>query len=188
MILLAAGRLQRLDSLQIQAVGRSRAYLNAVSNRLAASSNQSRFLGMIVGTGISELMDGPEKSMKFDLDEMKTQEAQWYLNLPKVHDEIGSFESIKELESSRPSWMQARPAPVEPKIPASSKTKQDKKISFVEEVDEDDYQEEEDEDLIPYEKPDEDEDDDDEDPTLIQRNKPSAPVSVFHARRILHEH
>jgi hypothetical protein len=33
------------------------AYLNAVSNRLAASSNRARLLGMIIGTGISELIE-----------------------------------------------------------------------------------------------------------------------------------
>lgn len=137
---------------------------------------------MIVGTGISELLDGPEKSMKFDLEEMKTQEAQWYLSLPKISDEVGSFESMQEIEKARPSWMQAhRPQHENTNSRSGPKNTKAQKISFVEEIDESenaDEMEDEDEDLIPYEKPDDDTDDDDEDPTLVQRNKPIAPVFV----------
>ncbi|KAJ5173076.1 hypothetical protein N7492_005669 [Penicillium capsulatum] len=178
-ILLAAGRLQRIDPLRIQEIGRSRVYLNSVSNRLAASSNKARFLGMIVGTGISELTDGPEKSMKFDL-EMKTQEAQWYLSLPKIHDEVGSFDSIKDIETGRPSWMQAHPPQVEKSDTRPGiKNKKDQKISFVEEIGENENTEEdEDEDLIPYEKPDDDVDDEEDDSTIVQQKKPTAPVYI----------
>lgn len=143
---------------------------------------------MIVGTGISELVDGPEKSMKFDLEEMKTQEARWYLQLPKIHDVVGSFDSIKEIEKARPSWMQAHPPSIENKdVHPGPKNKKAQKISIVEEIDENgnaDEGEDEDENLIPYEKPDDDTDDDDEDPTLVQRNKPIAPVFVLSITRI----
>lgn len=86
MILLAAGHLFRLDQAQVKDVGRSGAYLNAVSNRLAASSNRARLLGMIIGTGISELIEEPDKVLRFDLEDMRSEEALWYLGLTK---EIG---------------------------------------------------------------------------------------------------
>ncbi|KAJ5513647.1 hypothetical protein N7463_003199 [Penicillium fimorum] len=177
-ILLAAGHLYRLDETQVKEVGRSGAYLNAVSNRLAASSNRARLLGMIVGTGISELIEQSDKVLKFDLEEMRSEEALWYLNLTKVEDKVGSPESIKELQQSLP----AKPELVCPKPTQKPKAQFSRhhtsKIVAIEEVDDSDEDEDDDDDLIPYEKPDDDAYDSDDDPTLIQRNKPIAPVYI----------
>lgn len=157
-------------------VGRSGAYLNAVSNRLAASSNRARLLGMIVGTGISELIEEPGKALKFELEEMQSEEVAWLLNLTKIHDEVGSFESVKVLQAA----LTTRREPVRTKptqMPkARSAPQQTSKIVAIEEIDDSDEDEVEDDDLIPYEKPDDDAYDSDDDPTLIQRNKPTAPV------------
>ncbi|KAJ5994476.1 hypothetical protein N7451_010200 [Penicillium sp. IBT 35674x] len=171
-ILLAAGRLSRLDPSQIKEVGRSGAFLNAISNRLAASSNRARFMGMIVGTGMSELVEEPGKSMKFDLEEMQSAETKWYLSLIKTRDDVGSFESMKPLLRGDES-LSAPPKAKNPK-PLS----RPKRIVEVISDDEDEDDEPEDEDLIPYEKPDDDAEDDDEDATLVQRNKPTAPVYI----------
>ncbi|KAJ5960912.1 uncharacterized protein N7479_008062 [Penicillium vulpinum] len=179
-ILLAAGHLYRLDQAQVKEVGRSGAYLNAVSNRLAASSNRARLLGMLVGTGISELIEQPDKVLKFDLEEMRSEEALWYLNLPKVQDKVGSPESIKALQEAlpaKPQLVRSKPAQ-KPKVQFSRH--HTSKIVAIEEVEDsdEDEDEDEDEDLIPYEKPDDDAYDSDDDPTLIQRNKPTAPVYI----------
>ncbi|KAJ5329908.1 hypothetical protein N7452_010298 [Penicillium brevicompactum] len=178
-ILLAAGHLQRSDKSQVQDAGRSSAYLNAVSNRLAASSNRARFLGMVVGTGISALVEQPDKVLKFDLHEMKSEEAQWYLNLTNVHDQLGSPGSIKTLQvvqSARPETIQPKPAP---KAKAHAQRLGTSKIVAIEEIeDSGDDDDDDDDDLIPYEKPDDDAYDSDDDPTLIQRNKPIAPVYI----------
>ena len=56
-------------------IGRSSIFLGSISNRLAASSTRARFLGLIVGTAISELVEQPGKAMKFDLQEMESEEA-----------------------------------------------------------------------------------------------------------------
>ncbi|KAJ5991472.1 hypothetical protein N7522_011679 [Penicillium canescens] len=181
-ILLAVGHLHRLDPAQVVEVGRSGAYLNAVSNRLAASSNRARLLGMIVGTGISELIEEPGKVLKFDLEEMQSEEVKFYLNLSNIKDESGSLESIKSLQEALPAKSEPtrpRPAP-KPKTPSSRP--QTSKIVAIEEIEDSDEDEngdeDEDEDLIPYEKPDDDAYDSDDDPTLIQRNKPTAPVYI----------
>lgn len=170
MILLAAGRISRLDPRRATEAGRSKAYLSAVSNRLASSSNRARFMGMVVGTGISSLIDEPGNAMKFDLDEMNSDETKWYLSLTKVFDEASSFESMSALLKAEPP--KQKPAQKPKKSEAPSKGP---RIVEVISDDEDDAEEEED-DLIPYEKPDIDLDDEEDDPTLVQRNKPTAPV------------
>lgn len=127
-------------------------------------------MGMIVGTSMSELVEEPGKSMKFDLEEMQSAETQWYLSLIKSRDDVGSFESIKSLlkadESSSPPS----------KAKGFKSRSRPQRIVEIISDDEDEDDELEDEDLIPYEKPDDDAEDDDEDATLVQRNKPTAPV------------
>ncbi|KAL4990172.1 telomere length regulation protein-domain-containing protein [Aspergillus falconensis] len=182
-ILLAAGYLQRLDGDEMKSIGRTSVFLNAVSNRLAATSTRARFLGMIIGTAISQLIEEPGKSMKFDLEEMESDEATWYLNLINTGDKIGSLYSI-----TRPNNMFKKPGPASTTAHGPTSTTRPfgnpnqgaAKIVAIEETDGSDEEEEdeEDDDLIPYEKPDEDPADEDDDPTLIQRNKPIAPVYI----------
>ncbi|PYH94178.1 hypothetical protein BO71DRAFT_450216 [Aspergillus ellipticus CBS 707.79] len=176
-VLLAAGYLQRLDPAAMMFIGRSGIFLNTVSNRLAASSTRARLLGMLIGTSISRLIEQQGKGMKFDLEEMESDGALWYLDLIQVHDITGSAESIQSLKQSVP-----KPAE-EPKKPSSGASAQKKpartaKIVAIEEIEDSENEEEEDDDLIPYEKPDEDPSDSDDDPTLVQRNKPTPPVYI----------
>ncbi|KAL6235857.1 hypothetical protein BDW75DRAFT_239824 [Aspergillus navahoensis] len=181
-ILLAAGYLQRLDRDEVKSIGRTSVFLNAVSNRLAATSTRARFLGMIIGTAISQLIEEPGKAMKFDLEEMESDEATWYLNLINTGDKIGSLDSIRT-----PNNMFKKPGPAATKAqtPTSATGSQGNhnqgtaKVVAIEEIgDSDEEDEVGNDDLIPYEKPDEDPADEDDDPTLIQRNKPTAPVYI----------
>ncbi|KAE8393721.1 telomere length regulation protein-domain-containing protein [Aspergillus alliaceus] len=178
-LLLAAGYLKRLDSSVVMEIGRSSIFLSTVSNRLAASSSKARFFGMIIGMSISQLIEQPGKAMRFDLEEMQSDEALWYFNMIKVEDNIGSLESIKS-----PTDLTSK-SPKQVKESSTSSTNNQKKppqrtakIMAIEEIKSENEESEEDDDLIPYEKPDEDPYDSDEDPTLVQRNKPTAPVYI----------
>ncbi|KAL4762546.1 telomere length regulation TEL2 family protein [Aspergillus foveolatus] len=181
-ILLAAGYLHRLNRDEVKSIGRTSVFLNAVSNRLAATSTRARFLGMIIGTAISQLIEEPGKAMKFDLEEMEGDEATWYLSLVNSSDKIGSLDSIRlpESMSKKPGRTAARPeARTSTTRPLGKSNQCTTKIVAIEEIESSDEEgEDEDDDLIPYEKPDEDPADEDDDPTLLQRNKPTAPVYV----------
>lgn len=156
-------------------IGRSSIFLGSISNRLAASSTRARFLGLIVGTAISQLIEQPGKAMKFDLEEMKDEEAKWYMDLVKTQDALGSLDSIRlQKDSIQNSAKSSSSKPAAPKQPRVNQNPV--KIVSIEEIEESGNEDEEDEDLVPYEKPDEDPSDDDDDPTLVQRNKPTAPV------------
>lgn len=134
---------------------------------------------MIVGTGISQLIEEPGNAMKFDLEEMHGDEALWYLSLTTVQDRVGPVESIKVLQKAHSTTQQpisGIPAIQNQKPSARSNRTQTSKIIAIEEIDDSEEETDEDDDLLPYEKPDDDAEDEDEDPTLVQRNKPSAPV------------
>ncbi|KAE8319412.1 telomere length regulation protein-domain-containing protein [Aspergillus transmontanensis] len=177
-LLLAAGYLKRLNSNAIVEIGRSSAFLNTVSNRLAASSSKARFLGMIIGMSISQLIEQPGKAMKFDLEEMEGDEALWYFNLVNTQDSVGSFKSIVPTDSVTKSQQPAKSSSTSATATRKSPPLRTAKIVAIEEIESENEESEEDEDLIPYEKPDEDPYDSDEDPTLVQRNKPTAPVYI----------
>lgn len=132
---------------------------------------------MIVGTGLSALIEQPDKVLKFDLDEMKSEEAQWYLNLTNVHDQVGSLDSIKTLQGVQPASSESIQSKPAPKAKKHAQRQGTSKIVAIEEIeDSEEENDDDDDDLIPYEKPDDDAYDSDDDPTLIQRNKPTAPV------------
>ncbi len=164
----------------MKSIGRTGVFLNAVSNRLAAASTRARFLGMIVGTAISQLIEQPGKAMKFDLDEMESSEAKWYFGLIQTEDNVGSIHSIKAHKDTVNESRQGPPKRSTSAISSHRRAKPNRaatKIVAIEEIDDSNEEDEDgDDDLIPYEKPDEDPADEDDDPTLIQRNKPSAPV------------
>ncbi len=150
-------------------------YLNAVSNRLAATSTRARFLGMVVGEALSGLVEKPEKQMRFKVEELETTEAQWYKSLTSVQDTIGSVDVIKNGKLAQIPQVTAKPR--SDKLGSMPITPQaNSKIIAIQELDNDDESGEDD--LVPYAKPDSDAEDSDEDPTLVQRNKPTAPVYI----------
>ena len=176
-MLMLAGHVFRADKADITKLAQSSTYLNAISNRLAASSPRARFLGMVVGTAISELVDPKDKRMNFKIEEMNDADGLWYRALPAINDNIGSIEDLKPAHASRtqPQVKATKPAnsqrrPQSPRTPAKSTSK----IISIEEVDDDTDTDAEE--LPTYAKPDSDPSDEDEDPTLVQRDKPTAPV------------
>ncbi|EEH42837.2 uncharacterized protein PADG_07657 [Paracoccidioides brasiliensis Pb18] len=173
-ILLAAGYVCRLSTDLLRPITQSGTYLNAISNRIAASSPRARFLGMVVGMSLSKLVDLPGKEMKFDIEEMEGEEAKWYMSLPNVEDGIGSIDDLKHRDP--------QPAPKMPKRHVSKVLTNKQQVPSqatsknlsIEEISE----ESGDDDFLPYEKPDTDPSDSEDDPTLINRSKPSAPVYI----------
>lgn len=132
---------------------------------------------MTVAMAISALVDSPDKAMKFGLEEMDSGEAKWYRSLTGVEDNIGSIQNLIDWKEATAS-QQPRGAKASTKKRATENLSHKKvhtsKIVAIEEVPTD--SEEEDDDLLSYEKPDSDASDSEEDPTLIQRSKPTAPM------------
>ncbi|KAI9053741.1 hypothetical protein LZ554_002692 [Drepanopeziza brunnea f. sp. 'monogermtubi'] len=174
-LLLAAGYVHRKTPLRLTIMMRSGTHLSAVSNRLAASSPRARFLGMAVGEALSSLIDKGDKKMDFKVDEMNTDEAQWYKSLVNVSDSIGSLEPFKAGVTTKVSKSKPK---VSQQSKISTPISTGSKIVAIEEVEDSDEEESDGDGLVPYAKPDSDAEDSDEDATLITRNKPTAPVYI----------
>ncbi|TDZ58320.1 DNA replication checkpoint protein tel2 [Colletotrichum trifolii] len=175
-LLLSAGYVNRLAPLKLKMLMRSADYLNTVSNRIGATQEKARFLGMAVGEALSGLVDGGEKKLDFKMEEMETEEAKFYKDLVKVTDQPGPVDplvTLPEPEKPQPSV----PKPSRPKtVPKSQKQPAAAPSKFI--IQEVSNSESEDEDLVPYARPADDAEDSDEDPTLIRRDKPKAPVYI----------
>lgn len=189
-LLVSAGYVHRAQPMFLFTLARSSIHLNATSNRLQSSSNRARFLGMIVAMAISDIVDKTGSKMDFDVEDVKSPEALWYLRLVKLDDKVGSFKDMKETfqpqssnttKSAQKSPLNGRKAetPSKPtksiqQISSSSAQTSIQGPRIVEIMDDS----EEDDDLIPYANPDSDPEDEDEDPTLVNRNKPKPPVYI----------
>ncbi|GAM86006.1 hypothetical protein ANO11243_040160 [Dothideomycetidae sp. 11243] len=179
-ILLCAGHVKRLDPQKLKSLARSSIHTNGVSNRLNASSQRSRMLGMCVGMGISRLVDEGSMIMNFDVDDVKSQYAQHLMELVDTRDTTGS---LNELTPSKNQVSESAQIKTNSSKTASTKTVRNISATpalslgtgprIVEVLSDD-----EDGDLVPYAKPDSDPEDDDEDPTLVNRNKSKAPVYI----------
>ncbi|RYP19108.1 hypothetical protein DL765_003524 [Monosporascus sp. GIB2] len=174
-LLLSAGYVHRLTPIKLTVLTRSGTYLNAISNRIAAFQVRARFLGMVVGESLSGLVHGADKKLNFDMEEMDTDDANWYKSLVRVSDKVGPLDPLRaSVNSSKPAKARKPPKPKERPTPQPSKAAPNSGF-VVEEIEDD---EEEDPDLVPYAKPDSDAEDSDDDPTLINRDKPKAPVYI----------
>lgn len=122
----------------------------------------------------SKLIDSPDNAMKFDVSDMESEEGQWYMDLPKTKDIVGSIEALRTLEGSTATTSSEKQKKERKPKPQGNPNTTTAKIVAIEEIFEE--SEEEDEDLMMYEKPDTDVEDSDDDATLVQRSKPSAPV------------
>ncbi|KAI9736903.1 MAG: telomere binding protein [Claussenomyces sp. TS43310] len=174
-LLLSAGYVCRTSSLKLKNITKSGLYLNAVSNRLAASSTRCRLLGMIVGEVLSSLVDKPDKKMDFKIEELTTDDAKWYKSLVQIQDSVGSLSPLEIGAHVKPR-IKTKPPAKQPSLKPTS-LQGPSRIIAIEEVD-NDLGESEEDDLVPYEKPDSDAEDSEEDATLVQRNKPTAPVYI----------
>lgn len=160
---------------------RSGLYLNAISNRIASTQARLRFLGMVVGECLSQLVDKSDKRLDFHMDETEVEEAKMLKSLTSIDDKVGPIEILltSSKKSEDPKLLSGVPAKKtkksnkEPKpIPTVSKVK-----PIIEEIGSSDDDEDEDDDLVPYQK-NSDPEDSDEDPTLVQRNKTKPPVYI----------
>ena len=132
---------------------------------------------MVVGTTISELIDAEDKRMDFDQEELRSSAAMWYRELPNINDTIGSIKDLRTgpVKPNQPVAEAQKPVRRKENSPkATSATHSTSKIISIEEIK--DSSDSEDDDLPMYQKPDSDPSDEDEDPTLVQRDKPTAPV------------
>lgn len=193
-LLLTAGCLYRSNPSAVLLAARSSHHMQGVSNRLEASGSRARWLGMVVGTAISSLVDKPGTKMNFGVDDMETEEATAYMNLVNVRDHVGSLSDlISALDDvKQPTALSRRPKqtpsrrqvglPVidgkqtfgPPRPPSLAQTEiQGDRITDLS-----DEEDRADEDLKPYAKPDSDPEDSDEDATLVNRNKPKPPVYI----------
>ncbi|KAI1430043.1 telomere length regulation protein [Xylaria sp. FL1777] len=176
-LLLSAGYVHRLTPMKLTVLLRSSLYLNAISNRLAISQSRARFLGMVVGEALSGLVHGKDNKLDFKMEEMATDEADWYKSLVHVSDKAGPLDPLRtSAPPSRPKDLNILARPARKQGPSLLQNNSAKPGFIIEEVEDDGEQE--DPDLVPYAKPDSDEEDSDDDPTLINRNKSKAPVYI----------
>lgn len=196
-LLISAGYVHRRSPGILLTTARSSSHMQGVSRRLDSTNSKARWLGMIVGTAVSTLVDKEGSQMNFGTDELDTDEGRWYLQLVKVEDKVGSLPEVEAFLKSKHGALTTRRKPnVEqrlplingkpvygpPRPPVVSQTEVvGEKISEI--LDD----EREDDDLKPYAKPDSDPEDSDEDATLVQRNKPRPPVYIRDLMRMLHD-
>ncbi|KXH65863.1 telomere length regulation protein [Colletotrichum salicis] len=174
-LLLSASYVNKLSSLKLKILMRSSSYLNTVSNRIGASQERVRFLGMAVGEALSGLIDGGDKKLDFKMEEMGTDEAQFYKDLVKTLDSAGPIDPLITTPDVEQKSQPRPPAPSRRK-PAPKPKQQAVPSKFI--IQEVSDSESEDEDLVPYAKPSDDAEDSDEDATLVRRDKPKAPVYI----------
>jgi telomere length regulation protein len=156
-------------------MAKSSFHVNGMSNRIGATSPRTRFLGIATGVAISKLVDKPQLQLKFELEGAETDEARWFEHLTHVDDKLGSLTGLKDMREKK--------GPIKVLNPKLNKSEISTKPAITEiqgprvvEVLSD--SEDEDDDLMVYGKPDSDPEDEDEDPTVITRNKPTAPVYI----------
>lgn len=172
---LCAGYVRRSQPMFLTMMAKSSYHVNGMSNRIGATSPRTRFLGMAVGVAISKMVDKPELQLNFALEGHEASEAKWYEWLAEVDDKLGNISHLKQPDKSIAAIKQA------PKKKKTSKVSSKPAITEIQgprvvEVLTD--SEDEDADLMVYEKPDSDPEDEDDDPTVINRNKPTAPVYI----------
>jgi telomere length regulation protein len=184
-LLLSAGHAKRSSPLLLRGHARSSQYLNAISKHLSSNSTRVRWLGMVIGTAISALVDKIEARMNFGDETLDSVEARWYLNLTSLHEEPAKSVDLHALfriqsehntpQSKSTNLVLLPKTKQSSKTPRSIKRKSEVSTSLrIIELASDD----EDNDLVPYAKPDSDQEDDEEDPTLINRDKPRPPVYI----------
>ncbi|KIW65690.1 hypothetical protein PV04_07923 [Phialophora macrospora] len=186
-ILLAVGYLERLDKNSLRRISSSGTFIRMVSSRLSASVPRARFLGMIVAVAVSRLVDKPDKVMNFGVEELESEEAQNWFDLVLVQDKVGIIEDLPATapEPVKKRTLQQPSKPVKRERLSATPLSTTSKIIAIEELSDSDKEagsgsgsEEEDADLRPYAPPDSDPEDSDDDPTLVNRNKPTAPVYI----------
>jgi telomere length regulation protein len=189
-LLITAGYLQRRSPMALLMSVRSSGHMQGVSNRLDASNSRARWLGMVVGTALSGLVDKEGSKLSFGTEDMQTPEAKRYMDLVKINDKASRLDDFSKLVADTDKRRRAKihkpvpPRQIMPKIdgkptygPVRPPTKVQTEVEG-EKVAEISDSDSEDDGLTPYAKPDSDAEDSDEDATLVNRDKSRAPVYV----------
>lgn len=182
-LLLSAGYVHRLAPMKLTILTRSSDWLNAISNRLGASQERARFLGLLVGEAISSLVKKGDTGLDFHMEETNLEEGKWYKGLVSVGDQLGKVEALEIREVHRTTVPEVHRPASSPKT-ASRPTRNPPKGFVIEELDDDESEED---DILPYAKPESDAEDSDEDPTLVRRDKAKAPVYIRDLIRYLRD-
>ena len=190
-LLITAGYVHREMSMALLMTARSSKHMQGVSRRLDSSNAKARWLGMVIGTAISSLVDKDGTKMNFGTDDMQTEDAQWYLQLVYVNDTVGTLKDFHGLLQAQSEFTKRKKrdkkvtTPEEmPKLngkplfgparpPVQTEVIGEKVTEVLDSDDEygDEY-------LKPYAKPDGDPEDSDEDATMVNRHKARPPVYV----------
>lgn len=190
-LLMTAGYVHRQEPMALLMTARSSNHMQGVSRRLDSSNAKARWLGMVVGTAMSSLVDKDGAKMNFGTDDMQTEDADWYLQLVYVSDTIGTLENFNDLLHARDGSRQpkrrykkiasrdempklnGKPIFGPPRPPIQTEVIGEK----VTEIPDSDHESDVDN-LKPYGKPDSDPEDSDEDATLVNRHKARPPVYI----------
>ena len=152
-------------------------YLNAISNRIAASSERSRYLGMVFGTLISQIVDPADKQLNFSLVQQDSPEYSKLRSLLNINDSVGTVQDLAIDGHGSPSGenkkAKGKVGGKQPTRAAKPSTSASSKVTSIEEVEDSGS---DDDDLRVYGKIDSDAEESEEDIELVQRNKPKAPV------------
>lgn len=174
LICLCAGRVFRRLPMRVLFLARSGMHTEGISNHLKSSSPRIRFLGMAIGSAISKLVDKADGRMKFDFEGQEADEVAQLQSLVEVIDIVGSLQDLQRT-SNTDSHIISSPRNHPKPLPQKPSPLPSSKILVIEEIGDD---EDDDDDLTPMAKPGVDPEDETDDPTLVNRNKPRAPVSV----------
>ncbi|QDS68262.1 hypothetical protein FKW77_010626 [Venturia effusa] len=185
-LLISSGYVHRKQPMLFFTLAKSSTQMRSVSNRLKSTSPRARWLAMVVGMSMSNLTDKEGGKLAFTDPILETPEAQWYRRLTRVNDAIGRIDDIRKQALAQHIDSTSHSVPMKniARHSNTSKTKtrprQEPSKSGISgpRIIELDDEDEEDDGLVPYKKPDSDPEDDDEDSTLVQRNKPKAPVYI----------
>ncbi|CAN9341425.1 unnamed protein product [Alternaria alternata] len=173
---LCSGYVKRSQPMFLMMMAKSTYHVNGMSNRIGAASTRARFLGIAVGVAISKMVDKPELQLKFELEGAEAEEASWYQRLTEVDDRVGDITDFKtkrhDIAPAKKVQSKPKSNPRMPKAPAITEVQGPRVVEVMSDS------EDEDADLMVYEKPDSDPEDDTDDPTAINRNKPTAPVYI----------
>ncbi|EMD94324.1 hypothetical protein COCC4DRAFT_58274 [Bipolaris maydis ATCC 48331] len=170
------GYVKRSEPMFLNMMAKSSHHVNGMSNRIGAASARARFLGISVGIAISKMVDKPELQLKIELEGAEAEEASWYERLTNIDDKVGKAADLKTQQSSTASVKKTQPKPKS--LPKTSKSPVITEIQGPRVIEVVSDSEDEDADLMMYDKPDSDPEDDTDDPTAINRNKPTAPVYI----------
>jgi telomere length regulation protein len=138
-------------------------YNEGLSNRLSASVDRVRFLGMIIGESISAKVDVETRRLKFKVSETEDPSAAAWRTLIETDDDV---RPLKDLQGGIvEETVNASQEEIVPMVSAEE--------FLVDDADDIDS------DLKSYPAPESDAEDSDDDPTLVSREKTPTPLYVL---------